>query len=463
MADKQKTIFISISRGTLARNILRTGILKEICEEKDFKVVIILPVAIHDYFKKEFDNQNIVIESVKTRSYGKFRNFLYILFNGLIYTETEHRKIKFGGANKRPNSPLVFWLKHIVFSFISKIKILKYFVRWLERNFFQDKDYDYLFEKYKPELLFCSSLYSKIDPILIKAAKKFGVTSVSTPKSWDTVGRLFYRVIADKIILNNNLMKDWVAKEQLVKKENIYVCGMPQFDVYKNKNNYLTKDEFCQQTNLDPHKPIILYASEGLWTHWDEVYLDDLINNHNILDKYNLILRPHFSNINQKLYHRFKANKNIYIDDENIRVTNMFSDRWDPTAKDMEWLAEVINASDVVVTFMTTFVLDVFTFDKPVINIAYDLPESYNLNTDFPIIPMKELYNCFHYNAVLAEKSTVLVNNGSEVMKWIKSYLENPKILEIERKNTVDKLCYKADGNSANRIANVILSLSELN
>jgi len=454
----KKTIFISISRGSLARNILRTGILEKLIADDNFKIVIIVSVAIHDYFREEFNHSNIIIEKVEEKHYGPIRALLNIFFNGLVYTETEHRKIKYGGANKKANPIMIFWIKNIVFKSTSKVKILKYLARWVEGNLFQDNDYDYLFKKYQPDIVFCSSLYSKIDPILIKAAKRFKVLSISMPKSWDTVGRLFFRVIADKIILNNDFMKNWVAKEQLVKKENIYVCGMPQFDVYKNKKQYLTKNEFCRQTNLDPNKPIILYASEGLWTHWDEVYVDDLINNCNILDKYNLILRPHFSNLHQKLYHKFKKYSHIYIDDENLRITNMFSDRWDPTIADMEWLAEIINASDVVVTFMTTFVLDVFTLSKPVINIFYDLPESHNLPNNYPVIPLKELYNCFHYNAVLNENAVARAYGGADVIAWIEKYLANPRLLYNERQRVVDKLCYKIDGNSAKRITDVILS-----
>ena len=73
--------------------------------------------------------------------------------------------------------------------------------RWMEQSLFIEKDFDYLFEKYNPDLLFCSTIYAKQDAILIKAAKRFGVVSLSMPKSWDTFGRLFFRVVSDKVIL----------------------------------------------------------------------------------------------------------------------------------------------------------------------------------------------------------------------------------------------------------------------
>ena len=365
--------------------------------------------------------------------------------------------MKFGSAGKSPEKKHIYWLKHLIFLIISKIKIFKYLARWIEQNIFVEKNYDYLFQKYKPDLIFCSSIYATIDVVFIKAARRFKVLSISMPKSWDTIGRLFFRAPTDKIILNNELMKKWVIEEQLIAENNIYIYGFPQFDVYSQKKQFLTKEQFCAIANLDKNKPIITYASEGAWTYWDEVYIDDLIKK-NILQKYNLILRPHFTNLNLGLYNRFKKYKNIYVDDKNIRLTGMFCDSWDPTLKNMEWLAEVINASNVVIAFMSTFVLDSFALNKPVINIYYDLPESHKLaKKELTIPPIKEFYNCFHYNYILEENSTALAKNGKEVMEWIEKYLNNPQILDQERKNTIDKLCYKIDGQSSKRIADFLI------
>jgi len=270
------------------------------------------------------------------------------------------------------------------------------------------------------------------------------------PKSWDTVGRLFFRAPSDKIILNNEFMKGWVTREQLFNPKNIFVAGFPQFDIYKNKKNYLSKENFCIKTNLDLNKPIVLFASEGLWTNWDDVYIDELLEL-GVVDKYNMVLRPHFSNLSEKKYDRFKGIKGIYVDDQHIRITNMFGDDWDPTFNDMDWLANVINVSDVIITFVSTFVLDVFVYNKPVINIYYD--SSVRRQT----IPMKNLYNCTHFNAVLKENATSLAKNGGEIISFINEYMQKPEIKKEERQKTVDKLCYLVDGLSSQRISNFLI------
>lgn len=447
-----KTVFITITRGILARNILRTGILDFLLEPGDVKVVILVPMDIQDYFKKEFNHPNIVVEQVPDPTISKSRKFFNILFNGLVYTESEKRMLKFGGGKKGPVGKVSFWVRHLTFSLLNKIKFLRCLARWIEQYLFIEKDYDYLFQKYNPQVVFCSSIYSKVDVILIKAAKRLGVFSISMPKSWDTIGRLFFRAPSDIMVVHNQLMKNWIAKEQLIKEDKIIVCGIPQFDIYHNKKNYLSKEEFCRRTDLDSSKAIILFVSEGPWISWDAAYLDDLINNHGLLEKYNLIIRPYFTDVDKKLFERFKKFSNVYVDDENLRITDMFGDRWDPTAENMDWLAEVINVSDVMITFFSTVALEGVIKDKLVINIYYDLSVE-----DKNFIPMKEIYNCFHCNTFMDENSTVLANSGKEIMEWIEKYLEDKKILSREREKTKERLCYKIDGSSSYRIAQTVL------
>ncbi|HBF67003.1 MAG TPA: hypothetical protein DDW36_01095 [Candidatus Magasanikbacteria bacterium] len=118
----------------------------------------------------------------------------------------------------------------------------------------------------------------------------------------------------------------------------------------------------------------------------------------------------------------------------------------------MEWLTEVLYATDVVLCFMSTFSLDAMAFDKPVINMYYDLP------TKKRFTPMEELYKFIHYQMVLKEGGIATAKSGAEVMKVIAEYVANPSLRSQERKNTIDKFCYKLDGKSSERIANSIIA-----
>lgn len=452
----KKTIFITINRNALVRNILRSGVLEKLLERSDLKIVLLLNTKISESFRREFGNQNVILEEVMSKTNSRFRKVFIVLFNQLVYSESERMVVRFGGGSRKRPPYLVYLAKHVLFSIISRITFLKQCARWVDHNIFIEKEYDYLFKKYKPDLVFCTSIYSRgLDFVVIKAAKRFGVLTVSMPKSWDTIGRLFYSAPSEKFIVNNVLMKNNLVKEQFIKEQDICVVGFPQFDAYVKKKEFLEKKEFCKLVGLDASKPIVLYASEGIWTYWDDAYIDDLIHNHKILENYNIILRPHFSDVLKKRYERFKKYDGLYVDDEHLTAASMFSDAWDPAHEDIDWLANALKVSDVVVTSVSTFVLDAMVFDKPIINICYDLSRS----EKSVFIPMPLQYNLTHFRGIMERNSTVLVKSPAELMEWLGRYIQNPKLLSIERGKTLEDICFKVDGKASLRIATALLSL----
>ena len=70
-----KTIFITITRGMVARNILRAGVLDLLAQNKELEIVILIPKIkgknIPDYFFKEFARENVKIELVENKKMGK--------------------------------------------------------------------------------------------------------------------------------------------------------------------------------------------------------------------------------------------------------------------------------------------------------------------------------------------------------------------------------------------------------
>lgn len=456
----EKTLFITINRNALVRNILRAGVLEHLLRRENLKIVLLLNMKISESFRREFGHPRVIVEEVKSKKYNRFRKIFIILFNQLVYSESERLVVKFGGGSRKRPSHFVYLAKHILFSIISRITFLKQCSRWIEQNIFIEKEYDYLFEKYRPDLVFCTSIYSRgLDFVVIKAAKRFGVLTVSMPKSWDTIGRLFYSAPSDKFIVNNVLMKNNLIKDQSIKEHNICVVGFPQFDAYIKKDTFLEKKEFCRLTGLDASKPIVLYASEGIWTYWDDTYIDDLVHNHKILETYNIILRPHYTDVLKKRYERFKEYDGLYVDDEHLTAAGTFSDAWDPTHEDIDWLANALKVSDVVITSVSTFVLDAMVFDKPIINICYDFART---KKDV-FIPMPLQYNLTHFQGVMKRKPTVLARSAPELLEWLDRYTKNPMLLSAERKKTLEDICFKVDGRASERIAAALLSLLNFN
>ena len=453
---KEQTLLLAINRGVLARNILRAGVLELLLKDENLRVVIVINTKIQDYFKKEFSHPRIILEEVKSKKNSNLRRYWYILTQGLVYTESQNRVYKYGGRAKNPLPFPVYFLVHGFFLVASRLRFLKKLVRFIENRLLIERDYDYLFKKYKPDLVFCASIYSHgLDFILIKAARRLGIPSVSMAKSWDTIGRLFFSAPSDFFILTNEIMKLRVIHEQLIAPGRIFISGLPQFDIYAQARPE-EREIFLERIGLNPKKPKVEYALEGDWTDWVYIYNQDNINNHELLSLYNVILRPHPSDAQKGRYNEFNGVKGIYVDDQHISLTNMFGDKWDPTMSDMRSIGSFIGKSDVVVTFPSTFTLDAFALGKPVVNVYYDIPGKVSST------PTVKLYDSVHYNAVLAEKSVTLARSSREIMEGIKNYLKNPGLLQEERSNTLRKIAYKIDGLSSERIARVLLGMLRL-
>lgn len=457
MDNSQKTIFVSINRGSASRSFLRSGFLGTLLNDESVHVVLVLylkdphtPVA--DYFKEEFSHPRISIESIEGPRYSKWRRVFMDLTDHLIYSRAEYRHIKYGGIGKRKASPfLLFLFQHVFYSTISKLRILRHFARFLERHVFDDRGtYTELFDRYNPDLLFCASVYGTIDAALMKEAYHRGIRTVSTPKSWDTVTRQFFRFPSDKLIVANEWMKGIIADEQLINPHDISVAGLIQFDVYGQKREHRTKESLLSEFGLDPAKPVILFAPEGRLTGDNELYVRDLVE-HGFLERYNMILRPHFSDLTEQRYEEFRGVPGIYIDDHHMRMTNMFGDLWDPLWENLEWQEDVIRICDVVICFMSTMVLDANILDKPVVTIKYEPPETTRR------VPIGLLYTFRHIEALLEEHSLLVAESREQLLAHIETYLKNPALQKDERARAVARFAGVIDGKAGERTAQAVL------
>ncbi len=61
-------------------------------------------------------------------------------------------------------------------------------------------------------------------------------------------------------------------------------------------------------------------------------------------------------------------------------------------------------------------------------------------------------YGSDHYGWVMAANATALAFNPAQLKECINEYLAHPEMQRIERQNLINKLCYRVDGQSSQRI-----------
>jgi hypothetical protein len=140
-----------------------------------------------------------------------------------------------------------------------------------------------------------------------------------------------------------------------------------------------------------------------------------------------------------------------------LDVPRIVSERlpWDLPQEDMRHLASLLRESAMCLNASSTLCLDACMSDRPVINIGFDgweeLPyeKSARQNLDF-----------VHMAKLLAFRGIRIARSFDELREQINAYLCNPELDHDARIASVANECGFRDGQSAARVADVLLELA---
>lgn len=453
ISNAEKTIFIVISEGRPARDILRTEVFATLQKQKDLRIIIFLPGDTPSYWREEFNYPNVVFEKMDRKNFSVFRRKIFDpIFITLLHAESAYLNMRFGTRKKIASpSRFVFWL------FWSKLfgnsVLMKRFFRFIEMKLYPDKQYTKFFDKYNPNLVFTTSILAKVEIPMLKEAKRRGIKTVSIPKSWDTFDKRLFRIKPDRLIVQNKDLKDLAIKGQDVKEERITVVGFPQFDVYSDKSILKPREEFLKSLGLDPAKKVVFFGSGGLFgpSFLDEEYADilcEFTNSPECVMPCSLIIRLHFAETNSSRFEKYKKYPNVYIDNTHQR-NKIFGELGDPSVHDMIWLANLLYHSDVTINPGSTLSLDASCYDKP------------SICTAFGCRIMENCLKIAYFKRALDTGGIKFVTSPDELKQSTNQYLLYPDTDKNGRDRLRKNICAQPDGQVGKRIADFLLN--ELN
>ncbi|MBI2048141.1 MAG: hypothetical protein HYT27_03290, partial [Parcubacteria group bacterium] len=148
-----KTIFITISRGGIIRNIFRTGVVSRLLNE-GLRVVVLTPYHNMPELFTDFAHKNLFIEPLFWSQEEKFRRLFKELYKGVVFNSSVYARYKYSiGTPKEPNK-FFFPLRMIFFAPLRYVPFVKYLIRKFYLLINPLRAHDYLFLKYKPDLVF---------------------------------------------------------------------------------------------------------------------------------------------------------------------------------------------------------------------------------------------------------------------------------------------------------------------
>jgi len=454
----KKTIFIPIANRQQARNVLRTDILNTLLTNQDTRLVLFVPHFKLAVYQREYVDARMVWIGVDETSL--FFSFLDALFGrlALFYIDSPTgRFLRRSWLFLERRKPFSYGAAMLLSFILGHSRILRAFFRFLDYRLIRDNRYAAFFEKYKPDLIFSPRIDSTLDSSFLRHARRRKIMTIGMISAWDniTYSKYPFRVLPDKLIAYNEIIKNEAVRYLDIKRENIYVSGWPHFDHYV-KNKRISREVFCLKLNIPLPKKIILFASNGRSgvTEWQVLaMLDQAIGNRQIKGDVIILVRHHPAA--DLIRGGVEYSDNIVFDNSKTLFREGGRSFSEILIKDMDHLADTLFYSEVMISTCSTMSIDAAVFDKPIINLAFDGWEKKPFHQS---IVSAYRPNHAHYQPIIKTGGVKIAYSLTELIGFINLYLENPSLDSAGRQMIVREQCWQLDGHSGKRIGEYLLS-----
>ncbi len=449
-----KTILIPIFQGSEAKNILRNDILSILRAQNDLKIILLVPnEAKKEYFESEFSCENIVYRVEDYHDVSLSDRLFFYLKKLLIRTKTID--IKRANDLKSDGKYGKYVFEFIINRFFAR-RFFRRIVRWIDQYIVVDHRSSHIFDVTAPDLLFTAHVFGDMEASLIKEAKVRNIPVVGMINSWDKItSRGMVRVLPDKLFVHNEIIQNEAENYLDMKKQNIYIVGIPHHDIFFRKK-ITPREVFFESIGLSSDEKILLFCPMGkAFSDVDEELINAIVQmkiDGSIPADLHVIVRcPPNDSINLSgILHKDM----IILDQPGVRFSALRGIDWDMSQSDLQRLADTLFYTSVLICPPSSISIDAAIFDRPIINIRFskhDTSEKY----------INSYYEMDHYRNVVSTGGVKLVENKEQLCRWINNYYYNPGIDRNERRAIVHQQCQYLDGFSGMRVAERLIDYLE--
>jgi hypothetical protein len=281
--------------------------------------------------------------------------------------------------------------------------------------------------------------------------------------SWDNLtskGRIMLP-FDHYLVWSEHMRRELIRYYPDVSSDRIHVIGTPQFDPYSDETLLWSREEFFEKIGADSGRPLICYSGGDLGTcPEDPDYLRillELVRAGKIKGNPQMLARPSPVDDGKRYNDVRKAFPEfIFAQPEWIHVRPGDWVSVQPTAGDIQFLANLAHHCDLNINMASTMTLDFAIHDKPVVNIAFDVaaPPLFG-------VPLWDFFYRFeHYRPVVEMGAARFARSPEELAQHVNAYLENPSLDRDERRRLVELEVGYPIGQSSRRIIEVLEQIS---
>ena len=447
-----KTIFITIFQGVEAKNLLRTNVYRAFIADPEIELVLFVRTPERKaYYEAEFAHPRVHFEMMHYELCGFWDALFGKLKFLLLRTETTdlRRRMKLDG-DRNYLSFAVSWLANRVLA----RPVVRRAVRVLDRLLVRDRAFAPFFEKYRPAAVLLAHLFDDEETALLREATRRRTPTVGFINSWDKMtARCTLRLHPDTLLVFNEIVREEAMRHADVPGARITAVGLPQYDRYVGYHP-VARSEFLKNAGFLPEDRVLLYAPMGetfSTADWDII---DLLHAWELSGLLPGRLRS---------FVRFQPNDTVN-DDELGRRPWLRFDRpgkrfsrlrgvdWDMDDAELKHLADTLAHADLLVCYASSISIDAAVFDKPVINIDFELRPHERLARS-----PTQFYQMSHYRNALRTGGIRLARSKEDLLEAIRTYAENPARDREARQRLVREQCGIMDGNAGERLARAVL------
>lgn len=457
---KTQTIFVTVFHSFITKNILNTEAFSIITSDNNIRTILLVPATKYDFFKNLYSKNNVevvavqndVLTNTKVAKFFSVWSHLLIDSHYLWYKRRERLE-----ANRTAKGFLKYGFEMVVTKLISGRHIMHPLFRKLFLTFNRQPEIKSIFDKYSPDCVFSTDAFDESDVLFAGEARKRGIKLISMVRSWDNCySKGLLRVIPERLIVNNETLKDEAISFHDVPSKNVEVLGSPQYDNFVLETR-TSREQFFKEMNLDPSKKLVLFSPAGSIlsdTDWQIVTaLKEAVDSKQLVYPTQFLIRNHPNHpadlsAVEGCADMVIENPGKVFNKQNPKETEL-------TRNDNRHLADELYYADTVVWVATTLGLDSIIFNKPQIVINFD---GWEKNRPY-IKSVKRYHNENHMKKMLDCGGATVVKNKEELINSINHYLEDPSWNQEGRDMVIKQQFYKLDGKAGERIGRFILSV----
>lgn len=460
-----RTVFLSITHGFQARDLLQSDVFAEL-RAHGVRTVILTPNHDDERFRAQFGGPSVVFAPLVTtvgRAEAAFAAFRrYALSHHKLNRTVNALNEKF--YKKRP---FAFWSIRLLNGIFGRMPWARQAWLRLEALLFPDRDHAATFTAFPPDLIVTGTPGSiPADAHLIRRAKSLGVKTACVVLSWDNLtskGHMAAR--PDHLIVWNEIMKAEAIELHDYRTEQVHVAGVSHFDCYMRRELLSSRSAFLERFQLDPERRVLVFGTVTPWLFPYNVEIADIlaqaIQEDRIKPAAQLIIRLHPQVLTPGTQHSESLDRyrdlcarypHVVLDVPAVRSGSLM---WDMSSDDTLHLGSMLHHADVCLTVASTLAIDSAIFDTPIVGVAFDghakLP---------PEESIARAYDFTHYVNVMRTGSVRLARNADELVTEVNAYLAHPERDREQRARMVREQCHFTDGRSGERVGRILLALA---